>query len=92
VTVARAAKPSPWLRRQDAGVLVHRPRVVVVELGVNAHDRPADETPATLRRSVRRLRKAGTAVVVVYTPFRTCDRTIYREGRRDRPRRERASG
>jgi acyl-CoA thioesterase-1 len=81
------------LRRLDADVLAHRPRVVVVELGVNDevdHHRPAKETLATLRRIARRLRKSGAAVVLVYTPFGDFDRDVYREGFREIARRERA--
>jgi len=80
------------LRRLDADVLSHRPRVVVVELGVNdevSHHRPAEETLATLRRITRRLRKDGAAVVLVYTPFGDFDREVYRQGLRDIARRER---
>ena len=80
------------LRRLDADVLGHRPRVVVVELGVNDevdHHRPAEETLATLRRITRRLRKDGAAVVLVYTPFGDFDREVYRQGLRDIARRER---
>jgi acyl-CoA thioesterase I len=81
------------LRRLDADVLVHRPRVVVVELGVNDevdYHRPAPETLATLRQIARRLRKSGAAVVLVYTPFGDFDREVYRQGLRDIARRERA--
>jgi len=80
------------LRRLDADVLSHRPRVVVVELGVNDevdHHRPAEETLATLRRITRRLRKDGAAVVLVYTPFGDFDRDVYRQGLRNIARRER---
>jgi acyl-CoA thioesterase I len=80
------------LRRLDTDVLGHRPRVVVVELGVNdevGHHRPAEETLATLRRIVRRLRKGRVAVVLVYTPFRDFDHEVYRQGLRDLARRER---
>src|SRR5262245_7708240 len=79
-------------QRLDADVLVHRPRVVVVELGVNDevdYHRPAKETLATLRRIVRRLRKSGAAVVLVYTPFGDFDQEVYRQGFRDIARRER---
>jgi len=85
-TTARA------LQRLDADVLVHRPRVVVVELGVNDevdHHRPAAETLAMLRRITRRLAKQGAAVVLVYTPFGTFDHPVYRQGFRDLARRER---
>lgn len=80
------------LRRLDADVLAHRPRVVVVELGVNDemdYHRPAEETLATLRRITRRLRKNGVAVVLVYTPFGDFDHEVYRQGFRDLKRRER---
>jgi acyl-CoA thioesterase-1 len=80
------------LRRLDADVLSHRPRVVVVELGMNdevGHHRPAEETLATLRRITRRLRKDGAAVVLVYTPLGDFDREVYRQGLRDIARRER---
>jgi acyl-CoA thioesterase-1 len=81
------------LQRLGTDVLVHRPRVVVVELGVNDevdHHRPASETLATLERIARRLRKKGAAVVLVYTPFGDFDRDVYRQGLRDIARRERA--
>lgn len=80
------------LQRLDADVLAHRPRVVVVELGVNDevdHHRPAAETLATLRRITRRLVKKGAAVVLVYTPFGDFDHPVYRQGLRDLARRER---
>jgi acyl-CoA thioesterase-1 len=80
------------LQRLDADVLAHRPRVVVVELGVNDevdHHRPAAETLATLRRITRRLVKKGAAVVLVYTPFGDFDHPVYRQGFRDLARRER---
>jgi acyl-CoA thioesterase-1 len=80
------------LRRLDADVLAHRPRVVVVELGVNDevdHHRPVGETLATLRRITRRLRKDGAAVVLLYTPFGDFDHEVYRQGLRDLARRER---
>jgi acyl-CoA thioesterase-1 len=80
------------LRRLDADVFVHRPRVVVVELGVNDevdHHRPARETLGTLQRIARRLRKQDVAVVLVYTPFGDFDHPVYREGFRDIARRER---
>jgi acyl-CoA thioesterase I len=80
------------LQRLDADVLGHRPRVVVVELGVNDevdHHRPAAETLATLRRITRRLGKKGAAVVLVYTPFADFDHPVYRQGFRDLARRER---
>jgi len=81
------------LQRLGTDVLAHRPRVVVVELGVNDEvdrHRPAGETLATLERIARRLRKRGAAVVLVYTPFGDFDRDVYREGLRDIARRERA--
>jgi acyl-CoA thioesterase I len=80
------------LQRLDADVLAHRPRVVVVELGVNDevdHHRPAVETLATLRRITRRLVKKGAAVVLLYTPFGDFDQPVYRQGFRDLARRER---
>ena len=80
------------LQRLDADVLARRPRVVVVELGVNDevdHHRPAAETLATLRRITRRLVKKGAAVVLVYTPFGDFDHPVYRQGFRDLARRER---
>ena len=80
------------LSNSDADVLVHRPRLVVVELGVNDevdHRRPAEETLATLERITRRLRKNGAAVVVVDTPFGDFDREVYRQGFRDIARRQR---
>jgi acyl-CoA thioesterase I len=81
------------LQRLGTDALAHRPRVVVVELGVNDevdHHRPAGETLATLERIARRLRKSGAAVVLVYTPFGDFDRDVYRQGLRDIARRERA--
>jgi acyl-CoA thioesterase-1 len=81
------------LRRLDGDVLVHRPRVVVVELGMNDevdYHRPARETLGTLQRIARRLRQKDIAVVLVYTPFGDFDHAVYREGFRDIARRERA--
>jgi acyl-CoA thioesterase-1 len=81
------------LRRLGQDVLDHRPRVVVVELGVNDEvdqRRPAAETLATLERIARRLRRRGAAVVIVYTPFGEFDREVYRQGLREIARRERA--
>ena len=81
------------LKRLETDVLAHRPKVVVVELGVNDevdYHRPAEQTLRNLRQIARRLRKDGARVVLVYTPFAEFDRELYREGLRAIARRERA--
>ncbi len=81
------------LARLERDVLAHRPRLVVVGLGLNDevdYHRPSEETLANLRQIARRLRKDGARVVLVYTPFAEFDRLIYREGLRAIARRERA--
>jgi acyl-CoA thioesterase-1 len=56
------------LARLDRAVLAHRPRLVVVELGVNDAFRrvPAERTVANLRTITRRIRAGGAAVVLVH--------------------------
>src|SRR5262249_51408353 len=81
------------LERLEADVLVHRPKVVVVELGVNDevdYHRPSTETLRNLGRIARRLRKEGIGVVLVYTPFAEFDAPVYRDGLRQIARDERA--
>jgi acyl-CoA thioesterase I len=81
------------LARLPADVLDHRPAVVVVELGVNDavdYHRPPDETLQNLRRIVRRLRRHGARVVLVYTPFADFAHEAYRVGLRRIAERESA--
>jgi acyl-CoA thioesterase-1 len=81
------------LERLDADVLAHRPKIVVVTLGVNDevdYHRPAEETLRNLRRIARRLRKEGARVVIAYTAFAEFDSPVYRRGLQDLARRERA--
>jgi acyl-CoA thioesterase I len=81
------------LGRLSADVLAHRPRLVVVELGVNDavdYHRPPEETLRNLREIARRLRKAGARVVLVYTPFDEFGHDAYRLGLRRIAERERA--
>jgi acyl-CoA thioesterase-1 len=56
------------LERLERDVLAHRPRLVVVELGVNDafHRVPGDRTVANLRAITRRVRAQGAAVVLVH--------------------------
>ena len=56
------------LLRLDRDVLVHRPRVVVVELGVNdvfGHW-PRERTVANLRTITRRIRAQGASVILLH--------------------------
>ena len=81
------------LKRLEADVLAHRPKVFVVELGVNDevdYHRPSEQTLRNLRQIARRLRKDGARVVLVYTPFAEFDREVYRQGLRAIARREHA--
>jgi acyl-CoA thioesterase I len=57
------------LARLDHDVLVHRPRLVVVELGVNdLFGRwPQDRTVENLREITRRIRAQGPAVILLHT-------------------------
>jgi acyl-CoA thioesterase I len=73
------------LERLDADVLTHRPRLVVVELGVNdAFGRvPTATTLENLRTIVRRIRQSGAGVVLVHvSPFPIAPDT-FRQGYRD---------
>ncbi len=56
------------LGRIERDVLAHRPRVVVVELGVNDAfgQRPRDATVANLRAITQRVRAQGAAVVLLH--------------------------
>jgi acyl-CoA thioesterase-1 len=56
------------LGRLERDVLAHRPRLVVVELGVNDafHRLPPATTVENLRTITRRLRAAGAAVLLVH--------------------------
>jgi acyl-CoA thioesterase-1 len=56
------------LGRIEGDVLVHRPRLVVVELGVNDAfgRRPREATVADLREITRRIRAQGAAVVLLH--------------------------
>ena len=58
------------LGRIQQDVLVHQPRLVVVELGVNdaIHQRPREATVANLRAITQRIRAQGVAVVLLHTP------------------------
>jgi acyl-CoA thioesterase-1 len=57
------------LARIERDVLVHQPRLVVVELGVNdaIHQRLREATVANLHAITRRIRAQGTAVVLLHT-------------------------
>jgi acyl-CoA thioesterase-1 len=56
------------LRRLDRDVLVHRPRLVVVELGVNDMfgQWPPERTVANLREITRRVQAQGARVILVH--------------------------
>lgn len=78
------------LQRLEADVLAHRPRLVVVELGVNdAFGRlPTDTTLGNLRAIVRRIRASGAGVVLVHiNPFPIVPDT-FRQGYQDIAREE----
>jgi len=57
------------LGRIERDVLVHQPRLVVVELGVNdaIFQRPREATVANLRAITRRIRAQGAVVVLLHT-------------------------
>lgn len=70
------------LRRLDADVLAHRPKLVVVELGVNdAFGRlPPEQTLSNLRAIVRRVRENGAGVVLVHISLPALGADAYRDG------------
>jgi lysophospholipase L1-like esterase len=78
------------LQRLETDVLAHRPKLVIVELGVNDAFRrlPTAQTVANLRAIVRRLRDDGAGVVLVHIDPRPLGRDDYREGYRDVAREE----
>jgi lysophospholipase L1-like esterase len=78
------------LQRLAADVLAHRPKLVVVELGVNDAFRrlPPAQTVANLRAIVRRLRDDGAGVVLVHIDPRPLGPDAYRQGYRDVAREE----
>jgi acyl-CoA thioesterase I len=57
------------LSRLDRDVLAHRPRIVVVELGVNDlfGRLPRDRTVANLRAITQRIRAQGAVVILLHT-------------------------
>jgi acyl-CoA thioesterase-1 len=73
------------LRRVETDVLPHRPKLVVVELGVNDAFRglPRAETLGNLRAIVRRVRQDGAGVVLVHISLAALARDDYRQGYRD---------
>jgi acyl-CoA thioesterase-1 len=73
------------LARLEPDVLVHRPGLVVVELGVNdAFGRlPTAETLGNLRRIVRRIREDGAGVVLIHISPGPLAPDAYRQGYRD---------
>lgn len=70
------------LARLGRDVLAHRPKLVVVELGVNDVFRrvPRDETLRNLRAIVRRVREDGAGVVLVHIGLSLLERGDYRDG------------
>src|SRR5262249_50812975 len=78
------------LARLDRDVLAHRPKLVVVELGVNDAFRrlPAAQTVGNLRTIVRRLRQDGAGVLLVHIDPRPLGPDDYRQGYRDLARTE----
>ncbi|MGH7268587.1 MAG: GDSL-type esterase/lipase family protein [Candidatus Rokuibacteriota bacterium] len=73
------------LRRLDTDVLAHRPRLVVVELGVNDAFRrlPREETLGNLRAIVRRLREDGAGVLLLHIGLAALGSDAYRDGFRE---------
>jgi len=81
------------LRRLETDVLAYRPRLVVVELGLNDavdHHWPAEATFGNLRKIVRRLRKDGAGVVLIHIRFAEFGSETYQRGFRRIAQRERA--
>ena len=78
------------LARLDRDVLTYRPKLVVVELGVNdAFGRlPRAQTLGNLRAIVRRIRKDGAGVLLVHIDPRPIGPDDYRQGYRDLARTE----
>jgi len=78
------------LARLESDVLVHRPKLVVVELGVNDVFRrvPREETLGNLRAIVRRVREDGAGVVLVHIGVSLLGRGDYRDGFRALAREE----
>jgi acyl-CoA thioesterase I len=70
------------LRRLDTDVLAHRPKLVVVELGVNDAFRrtPPQETLANLRAIVRRVREDGGGVLLLHISLSALGGDVYRDG------------
>ncbi len=78
------------LARLDRDVLAHRPKLVVVELGVNDAFRrlPAGQTLGNLRAIVRRIRQDGAGVLLVHIDPRPIGPDNYRQGYKDLARAE----
>ena len=70
------------LRRLETDVLAYRPKLVVVELGVNDAfgRRPPAETLGNLRAIVRRIRQDGAGVVLVHISPAPIAPDGYRQG------------
>lgn len=73
------------LRRLTPDVLDHRPKIVVVELGANDAFRrvPVAETLRTLRTITRRIREAGSGVVLLHLELPSLGGEAYRDGYRE---------
>src|SRR5262249_9627088 len=78
------------LARLEPEVLAFRPKLVVLELGVNdAFGRlPVEQTLGNLRAIVRRIRKDGAGVLLVHIDPRPLAPDAYRQGYRDLAREE----
>jgi lysophospholipase L1-like esterase len=78
------------LARLDRDVLAHRPKLVVVELGVNDAFRrlPGGQTLGNLRAIVRRIRQDGAGVLLVHIDPRPLAPDDYRQGYQDLARME----
>ncbi len=70
------------VRRLETDVLVHRPQLVVVELGVNDVFRrlPREETLRNLQAIVHRVRESGAGVVLVHISLSALGGEDYRTG------------
>jgi lysophospholipase L1-like esterase len=78
------------LARLDRDVLAHRPKLVVVELGVNDAFRrlPSAQAVGNLRAIVRRIRQDGAGVLLVHIDPRPLGPDDYRQGYQDLARTE----
>lgn len=70
------------IHRLERDVLAYRPKLVVVELGVNDifQRRPREETLGNLRAIVRRLRQDGAGVLLLHISLAALGRDDYPEG------------